>query len=271
MVVDGITLTNGYVVPSYGGAVLIYRASPTFSNCRFVGNRASMEGGAVQIQESAPRFFDCHFADNEADEGGAVVSYLGSDPRFVGCIFSSNVAAGSGGAMKCENDGSVELTDCTFSGCSTDGAGGAISLWDGVEATISGCTLSGNSATGGAGIAESAHCSVENTIIAFSGAGGAIATDHAIVLSCCCLHGNAGGDWEGAIESQLGINGNSDEDPQFCSEQPGVDWDWTLEEDSPCAGANNPECGLIGAWDVGCGDTPTKITTWGEIKAGFRD
>ena len=43
-VVEGFTITNG-VVPTYGGAIECYGASPTISNCVITGNGASDGGG----------------------------------------------------------------------------------------------------------------------------------------------------------------------------------------------------------------------------------
>jgi hypothetical protein len=67
------------------------------------------------------------------------------------------------------------------------------------------------------------------------------------------VYGNAGGDWVGCIADQYGVNGNFSADPLFCD--PTHD-DFTLAATSPCAPENSPgECGLIGAWPVGC-ETP---------------
>jgi len=89
-----------------------------------------------------------------------------------------------------------------------------------------------------------------------------------VVLTCCDLHGNAGGDWVWGIGDQFGLNGNIREDPLFCDPENG---DFTLDCNSPCAAENSPECGQIGAWPVGCGPTPVMDTTWGAIKSLFRD
>jgi len=77
-------------------------------------------------------------------------------------------------------------------------------------------------------------------------------------LSCCDLYRNAGGDWVGPIADQLGVNGNIALDPLFCNDahipEPPLrdEYSLTLHADSPCAAENNPECGQIGAWPVGC-------------------
>lgn len=90
---------------------------------------------------------------------------------------------------------------------------------------------------------------MENTIVAFSQGGAAIDCLETPALLCCDLYGNAGGDWVGNITGQYGINGNISEDPLFCARD---SEDYILRSDSPCAPGVNPECGLIGAWPVGC-------------------
>ncbi len=68
------------------------------------------------------------------------------------------------------------------------------------------------------------------------------------VFRCNDVWGNSGGDWIG-IADQTGGNGNISNDPLFCGPENG---ELTLMADSPCAPAQNPECGLIGADPVGC-------------------
>ena len=112
---------------------------------------------------------------------------------------------------------------------------------------------------------------LDNTIIAFCGAGEAVLCDiegppSDPVLSCCDVYGNEGGDWVGCIESQFGVNGNFAGDPAFCDSGNG---DFTICESSPCAPAQQPDCGLIGALGVGCGPTATQLSTWGLVKSLF--
>jgi hypothetical protein len=86
-------------------------------------------------------------------------------------------------------------------------------------------------------------------------------------LSCCNIFDNEGGDWVGDIAGQLGVDGNVSVDPELCSTTPGDDTNWTLQSDSPCAAENNPGCGQVGAWPVGCGASAVEPATWGRIKA----
>jgi len=117
---------------------------------------------------------------------------------------------------------------------------------------------------------------MSNVIVVFGSAGVGVFCEgnSTAELSCCDLYENDGGDWVGEITGQNGINGNFSADPQFCSSQPDEDRHWFLQSDSPCAPGNHPQganCSVISAWDVGCGMTPTKRSTWGGIKTRFRD
>lgn len=111
---------------------------------------------------------------------------------------------------------------------------------------------------------------INHTIIADGISGGAVGCgDGAPLLKCCDIFGNAGGDWTGCIADQYGMSGNICEDPLFCD--PAID-DFNLSCESPCAAENNPECGQIGAWPVGCGGpSPVITTTWGHVKSLFRE
>jgi hypothetical protein len=183
------------------------------------------------------------------------------------------VSKETGGAI---NHSTPSVTECLFVENSAS-QGGGVSLY-GVSPTISSSTFFDNSAPSGGGILcyEFASPRVENCVIAFSTQGEAFhcldPRHSSFLLSCCDLYGNAGGDWVGVrLEDQLGINGNISADPLFCNADAG---DFYLGEASPCAPAHNPECGLIGAWRVGCtiASVSGKIETitWSGIKAMYR-
>jgi len=111
---------------------------------------------------------------------------------------------------------------------------------------------------------------LERTIVSFGLVGHGIdcGSTGAAKLACCDLFGNAGGDWIGCIAGQRSDNGDISEDPLFCK---GPSQDLTLRADSPCAAENDPECGPIGAWSIGC-EAPLPIETirWGTIRATFQ-
>jgi hypothetical protein len=200
--------------------------------------------------------------------GGIKVTYAG--PTLRRCILLRN-RAGLGGGMLCEMLAHPVVSECTFAMNSAADGGGGLCLCDGAPA-LAGCTFFGNAAPTGAGICSPSGgdaATVEATIIAFSvgeaiGCGG---SRRPPILVCCDIFGNAGGDWAGCIADQSGTNGNISADPLFCDPENG---DFRLDRDSPCAPEENPDCGLIGAWPIGCGSTPVESTTWGALKALFQ-
>jgi hypothetical protein len=59
--------------------------------------------------------------------------------------------------------------------------------------------------------------------------------------------------------------------PEFCSLM-GVNFNYFLQSDSPCAQGNHPmdPSVLIGAFEVGCGTVSARESSWGSIKSKFR-
>ncbi|MBD3236468.1 MAG: hypothetical protein GF330_07180 [Candidatus Eisenbacteria bacterium] len=244
---------------SGGGLYCGDHASPTLTGCQFEGNSATAGGtgyggGLFAYHHSSPALTDCGFLENDGALGAGMACHDYCDPTFDGCRFTNNSASAGGGTYflyYCF----PTLFECTFWNNEADTYGGA--LWSGDSAPeIERCTLVGDSAgIDGGGL----HCNrsdpaLENTIIAFGRGGAAVYCYDAgttVVLSCCDIYGNAGGDWVGCIASQSGTSGNISLDPHFCDAGSG---NFELAQDSPCAPftAPNPECDRIGAWPVGC-------------------
>ena len=70
-----------------------------------------------------------------------------------------------------------------------------------------------------------------------------------LAVSCTDIFANEAGDWVRQFDGWLGRNGNISVDPIFCDYGNG---DYTLRPHSPCAPDSQPDCGRIGALDVGC-------------------
>ena len=149
-------------------------------------------------------------------------------------------------------------------------SGGGLSSYNSTP-TIRQCTFVGNSAGSGGGAAvyswdASSHIVIENSILAFNDGGDAVASSGgSVTITCTDIYGNPPG---APVESQMGTNGNISEDPLFCNL---IGGDFTLSALSPCAPGANPECGLIGALPVACGQTPTQAISWGAVKALLRE
>ena len=259
----------------WGGAIMLRETGPlAIENCQFVENYTvdgglSSSGGAAYLGSSATALFsECSFSGNLAHyTGGAIATQSGAVISAIGCTFTDN-QAGVGGAVEVFGS-ACTLTDCTLLGNTADGGGTAYFIM-GAVGSVDGCTVvgSGAPANGGGFCCNDAAVTFSNSIIAFGSEGPAIYCREggSATLTCCDIYGNAGGDWTYQIDEQLGVNGNICEDPLFCDAPNG---DFTIDTASPCTPANNPACGLVGAWGIGC-DSPVEPASWGSLKAMFR-
>ena len=269
--ISGFTLTGGDAPAGSNIAGAIYfefDSNPRVSDCMIVGNTAGSGGASYCWDNSSPRLTDCTFADNTADTRGGAIHFHGSSAELLRCRFSGN-AAQLGGALECYGGSSITITQCVFSDNSADD-GGAMHCVNSSSPTLTNCTVVHGAAESGGGIycQDGSSPQLLNCIVAFSDLGEAVhcAEGGAVTLSCCDVYGNAGGDWIGGLQDQLGVNDNFAADPEFCDAAVG---DYTLDAGSPCTEENSPACGLIGALDVAC-DSPVVTGTWGCIKAMFR-
>lgn len=238
-----------------GGGFALEWGAGTFVRCRFVENAAGLEGGAFTVPDAAigvdVTFEECQFVGNTAPSGGAVyfLAYPIRGTSFHNCSFVAN-SAGTGGAITLIGFSPL-IDQCTFvSNYTGTGTGGAIA-----------CQLGGY---------FQANPDIRHCIFAFSIGGPAVSCDTGCdpTLTCSDLYGNSGGDWVGCLADQADQNGNLCADPLFCDP---ANQDYTLRFDSPCAPQENPACGLVGAWPVGCvSPVPVRSTSWGAVKARFR-
>lgn len=158
-----------------------------------------------------------------AEYGGAILCE-GASPTIEGCLLVDNHAT-RGGAV-CVLAGAPTLRTSTLD---QNGAGEGGGVWCDAGAAVT----------------------MERTIVSFGAEGGAVACEEGAIVEvwCCDFYQNAGGDWVGCIEDQLGTDGNISEDPLYCSEG-----NYALAETSPCRPYSAPNwmCPRIGALAVGC-------------------
>ncbi|MGD8454522.1 MAG: right-handed parallel beta-helix repeat-containing protein [Phycisphaerae bacterium] len=117
-VVEGLTITNGYVDDGVGGAgVFCYASSPTLTNCIITGNTAdgSASGGGVQCRNSSSSITNCTISGNFAAHGGGVYCRDAS-PMITNCTIIGNTGGGTAGGVGISYGGSPTLTNCTFTG-----------------------------------------------------------------------------------------------------------------------------------------------------------
>ncbi len=256
-------------------------ASPTITGCIFEHNTAESRGGGLSAHNgSAPTITACTFRHNTALTDGAALRCYAGAPTVTDCVFYSNSSGRYGGAVYLNNNSAPSFQGCLLYDNTAASDGGGL-YGDSSQPTLTACTLSGNDGPGASGImaAAGSAVTVHSSIIAFGLSGAAVACGGGgagVTLSCSDVYGNAGGDWVGCIAGQETSNGNLAVDPLFCDAAAG---NLTLSGASPCAAANNPGCGQIGALDVGCertflvrpdgmGDFPTIQAAIDECLAG---
>ena len=120
---DGFTLRNGYagsgagayinsfvtlancvfqdnVTTGFGGGAYVNASDAgervAFTNCKFIGNRASMGGGFCDRNGTA--LTNCVFCNNTAStKGGGIYIFNNATPIFRGCVIANNTAEEGGG------------------------------------------------------------------------------------------------------------------------------------------------------------------------------
>lgn len=260
---------GGAVGCESGGSVTLLGGS--------LGENSAFYGGAIYLDSQSSAFLDSvDVIDNTAGGWGGGIWADGSSLGVLTDVILSGNAAEQGGALWSWGFSSFQLSRSVLVGNSAVNRGGAFACqWDGGSSFTS-CTLCGNSAPDGSAIHARAetHPLLSHTVVAFGVGGDAIVCvdDGLVTLSCSDVYGNDGGDWTGCISDQLGIDGNISADPLFCDYGLG---DFTIQSDSPCAPDSNPECGLVGAFNVGCPPSTgmhgsAEEVSWGSIKAMFR-
>lgn len=209
-------------------------------------NNSATGGGAVYGPGS---FTGCDFIGNQAENAGGL--FTNGIASVVNCLFAYNNASRSGGAIVRGYDSPVEISNTTIVENEAAEIGGAIV-----------------NATSGSGF------SLSRCVIVMNRSPLDIVVSGGPYTAECCVIWNPVGSM--LPDELFGIEGNFSLDPLFCD--PDND-DFTLAADSPCAPGNHPDgvdCGLIGAFDVGCGSTAgspdlaVKAVTWGQVKGMFR-
>jgi predicted outer membrane repeat protein len=117
-IIEGFTITQGYMGPYNGGAIYCEDSSPTVQDCIITGNMAS-SGGGIAAFGSNILLENCIIKENTAswtehDRGGGMALYNGN-ARVRNCLFAGNVATQQGGGLYCAR-GNYEVVNCTVSG-----------------------------------------------------------------------------------------------------------------------------------------------------------
>lgn len=239
-----------------GGAVYCGQSNPILEDCLFVNCVASDAGGGLAVHTCAPEVRRCTFSNCNATWGGGAVSSYRAAPKLWGCLFEFNTTSHWGGAiLASESIDRPDVRGSTFRGNAAD-QGGALYGRNGSVTSLASCTLYDNTATTSGGtirLYNSGGATVSRSILWAASywplALVYLQTSATISFTCSDLRdGDPGIVHDGSSTVTWGAN-NLAADPHFCAVDEG---DFSLYASSVCAAANNPVCGLIGAWDELC-------------------
>ena len=233
LLADGVFTGSGNTDISFNGkAIVISSASGNPFNCVIdcEGSSSNYSRGFLFYSSEGPGSVleGITVANGYGYEGGGIWCWRAS-PTIYNCILIGNVATHAGGGLYCGGASEPLVRNVTF--------------------------FENASVTGGSIYAtDDSDAEIRNTIVSYTVSGAAVSVGDAYSIPeffCCDIYGNTDGDWTGSIENQLGVNGNMCLDPVFCLDH-NPDEPYTIASCSPCSGINHPDCGLVGAADVGC-------------------
>lgn len=133
-VVQGFTVTQGYMGYYDGGAFYCMDSSPCIRDCIIVGNAAG-DGGGISAYRSDIQVVNCVIKANTAigtHSRGGGINVSEGDSKLLHCLIAGNAAGREGGGIHC-SDGKHQILNCTVSGNRTwrSGRGGGISIGHG--------------------------------------------------------------------------------------------------------------------------------------------
>ncbi|MBI9017422.1 MAG: right-handed parallel beta-helix repeat-containing protein [Phycisphaerae bacterium] len=219
--IRGISMRNG-ANEAGGGITSSKNDNIKIRNCNILNNKANSRGGGIYLSEAANSTVDfCLLGDNDSSYGGGLYADMTDNLNLNNNFIISNIAndpnnLSRGGGVFISTSKNVKLDFCTIYGNATVGSvlGSAIYLGDGIT-----------------------NADINNSIVW----GNVPAFDHIFdiddaqtELNYCDIEGG----WLG--ETKIGKN-NINIDPDFVyvggeEEQ----WDWHLNENSPCVNAGDP-------------------------------
>ncbi len=228
-ILDGFEISNGNANgnggKSFGGGMYINNCSPSLSQIAFTNNFAAYGGGMFN-KNAAPLLSQCIFINNNAAKSGGGIHATGSTLIINNSIFNSNSSMISGGAVTLYKSTST-IRNSLFFDNTCNHSGAAVNA-DNSDLVITETTLTQNSAKFNSGSVHTVFSTIEisGCIIWGNFPEGVNRTDSTLTIRYSVIPGGYDGE------------GNTGDDPYFANPE---EKDFTLNADSPCVGAGNPE------------------------------
>ncbi|HUW18724.1 MAG TPA: choice-of-anchor D domain-containing protein [Sedimentisphaerales bacterium] len=147
-VIAGLTIINGYLQASPGGAIYCNAASsPTISKCVIANNFAQFGGGVACGSGSSPVITNCIIRGNACLLFGGGIYCIGSaNPTISNSTLTGNNAV-FGGAVSCTSSSTPEIINCTFTGNTASSTGGG--MYNFSRPRLTNCIVWGNADSSG--------------------------------------------------------------------------------------------------------------------------
>ena len=262
-----VVARNGFGSDGDGRAVEAFSSDLEIVRTRFEENASTAL--LVQGPSATLSVMDSEFVDHA--NGRAVSLSVVPEAVFSRSLFARNrvrASAVDGGAIGVFSS-NADVSFCTFAmDSAVAGNGGAIIVGSESTASINDNTFFGCSASFGAAVMVAGQASIARNVIAGSAGRALVASSVAQIVTeesgCNVL-------WNDTNYFQWPAEASSTDilaDPEFCDPLVG---DYSVRSSSPCLPENNAGCGPIGAHGAGCGTVSVEATTFGRIKALYRD
>jgi len=181
-VLQGLTITGGYIV-SHGGAILCDSgSSPTIRSCIILGNTVETTedgnggagGGIYCSNQSNPLIDNCTIANNAVignypwNGSGGGICCQESSPSIINCTVIGNTTTASGGGISFSYYSSPIIADCIISDNNAADNGGGLACGANnrdAGAKISRCIITGNTAAAAGGIFSASDYSKFNDCV----------------------------------------------------------------------------------------------------------
>jgi hypothetical protein len=212
-ILEGLTITNGYLETENGGGVYCYQSSPTINSCVISNNAIPgtgfCGGGLVCVDGSDPAICNCVIANNAAWADGGGIYCHASSPTIANCTITGNSAA-VGAGVSCRDNSDATITQCTITG-NTSGYDGAAVMCYQSNPTITLCIITQNTAILGGGAvqfnlsnATIVECSIMGNYGGFYDGGGISCYQESNPLVAnCVITGNEGYFYGGGVGCSL--------------------------------------------------------------------
>lgn len=198
-----------------GGAVYVWKGSPTLRNCVFQNNESVSAGGALYLYSSDAVIEHCRFLNSFSfDDGGGIFCYH-SSPVIFNCLFNEGHANDDGGGIYCYAFSNPVISFCTFTENFAHAAGSAVYFRVNSSPVISHCIVTEN----------------QGPAFYLQDGGSPVFLNN-------CVWGNPDGNY-GNLPDPTGAEGNISVDPLLTGDMYLSQTAAGQQENSPCVNAGN--------------------------------